>query len=92
MIVKTEVLPRLLSIAGHFTACDITVYCVRVLQQSSAGLLTVAVLLQYSHLSLFRLVTIMISSQGTTAGIPRHMHGPCTAMCARMHFQVQSVL
>jgi len=92
--VKTEVPTHLLYMAGHFTACGITVYCVhvRVLQQSSAGLLTVTVLLQYSHLFLFRLVTIMISSQGITAGIPHHMHGPCTAMCARMHFQVHSVL
>lgn len=69
-----------------------TVYIVWVLQQSSAGLLTVTISLQYSHLFLFRLVTIMISSQGITAGIPHHMHGPCTAMCARMHFQVHSVL
>ena len=91
MLVKTEAPTYLLSMAGHLTACGITVFCVCVLQQSSAAL-TVTVLLQYFYLFLFRLVTIMISSQGITAGIPHHMHGPCTAMCARMHFQVCFIL
>jgi len=43
VLVKTEVPSHLLSMAGHFTACGITVYSVHVLQQSSANLLTVIV-------------------------------------------------
>jgi hypothetical protein len=74
-----------MSMAG----CGITVVCINVLQQILTGLLTVTGLLQYSSLSLFRLVTTMTSSQGITAGIPHHMLGPCTATSARMHFQVQ---